>query len=355
MRPLIQFFSKGAPRVILGAFFLCNSCKGDPEQETPAKPDDAPVEAVAPASPSAPKESEPIETPAEPVTKETPPAQPSDPSAETVRFMAYNLKNYLTMDVFLKGGVKEARPKDPKEVAAIIDIIVKQQPQILGLCEIGTKEDLADLQSRLKAAGLDLPHSHHAGGMDTTRHLGLLSALPITATNSQDHLPFKMNDEEFLMRRGILDVTIDLPNGPTHFIGLHLKSKRPSNTFDEAELRLNEARLAKAHCDAIIEEDPEARIVLYGDMNDTRKTPPLSIMMGRSNSNNYLEDAFVKDSRGELWTHYWSYQQQYSRFDFILLSKTIKPEIDWKKSYIADPPNWFEASDHRPVIVTFGK
>ncbi len=338
MKSLSQLFFKNAPRVILGAFFLCASCEGEPK-ESPEKPKETPAEAVAPAS--TPDEAQATKNPVE--------------STGPVCFMAYNLKNYLTMDVFLKGGIKEARPKDLKEVAAIVDIIVKQKPQILGLCEIGTKEDLADLQSRLKAAGLDLPHSHHAGGMDTTRRLGLLSALPITATNSQEHLPFKMNDEEFLMRRGILDATIELPNGPTHFIGLHLKSKRPSNTFDEAEVRLNEARLAREHCDAIIKKDPSARIVLYGDMNDTRKTPPLSMMMGRSNSDNYLEDAFIKDSRGELWTHYWSYQQQYSRFDFILLSRTIKPEIDWKQSYISDPPNWFEASDHRPVIVTFGK
>jgi len=310
---------------------------------------------VEPASTAAPDKSGPAQTPAQPAPVEATDAPTEDSTPDTVRFMAYNLKNYLTMDVYLKGGVKEARPKADEEVAAIIDIIIKQKPQILGICEIGTKEDLADLQSRLKAAGLDLPHAHHAGGMDTTRHLGLLSALPIAATNSQDDLSFQINDEEFLMRRGILDVTIDLPNGPTHFIGLHLKSKRPSNSFDEAEVRLNEARLAKVHCDAIIAKNPEARIVLYGDMNDTRKTPPLAIMMGRSNSNNYLEDAFVKDSRGHLWTHYWSYQQQYARFDFVLVSKTIKPEIDWEMSYIADPPNWFEASDHRPVVVTFGK
>ncbi|YCM45945.1 hypothetical protein V2O64_07945 [Verrucomicrobiaceae bacterium 227] len=344
MRRLTQLFSKSAPRVLLGAFFLCTSCKGDPTPETPSTPDTPPGDPV-----------ETVETAATPTPAVTPKTPDENASREPVRFMAYNLKNYLTMDVYLKGGVKEARPKAAEEVAAIVDIIAKQKPQILGICEIGTKEDLADLQARLKAAGLDLPHAHHAGGMDTTRHLGLLSARPITATNSRDHLPFKMNDEEFLMRRGILDVTIDLPNGPTHFIGLHLKSKRPSNTFDEAELRLNEARLARVHCDALFEKDPAARIVLYGDMNDTRKTPPLAMLMGRRNSKNYLEDAFIKDSRGHLWTHYWSYQQQYSRFDFILLSNALKPEIDWKKSYIADPPNWFEASDHRPTIVTFGK
>jgi len=351
MRPLTQFFFKNAPQVILGAFFLCSSCKGDPASKAPDKPEPA----ETPAEQGVNMPTIIWENPAESAPAEPTEAPAGDSTSKQVRFMAYNLKNYLTMDVYLKGGVKDSRPKADEEVAALVDIIIKQKPQILGICEIGTKEDLADLQSRLKAAGLDLPHSHHTGGMDLTRRLGLLSARPIAATNSQDHLSFKINDEELLMQRGILDVTIDLPNGPTHFIGLHLKSKRPSNSFDEAEVRLNEARLAKAHCDAIIEKDPAARIVLYGDMNDTRKTPPLAIMMGRNNSNNSLEDAFVKDSRGHLWTHYWSYQQQYSRFDFVLVSKTIKPEIDWKKSYIVDSPNWFEASDHRPVIVTFGK
>ena len=342
MRPLKQFVFKNAPRVLLGAFFLCASCKAEPAATAP------------PVEPETSSESQKGTPPTEPADIETP-APETPPVTGPVRFMAYNLKNYLTMDVFLKGGVKEQRPKAESEVAAVIDIIVKQNPQILGVCEIGTKEDLADLQARLKAAGLDLPYSHHAGGMDETRHLGLLSALPLAATNSQDHLPFQLNNEEFLMRRGLLDVTINLPNGPTHFIGLHLKSKRPSSTFDEAEVRLNEARLARAHCDAIVAKDPDARIVVYGDMNDTRKMPPLAMLMGRYGTPTYLEDAFLKDSRGHVWTHYWSYQQQYSRFDFILLSKSIKPEVDWKKSHIADPPNWFEASDHRPVVVTFGK
>lgn len=331
MKPLAHFFFKNAPQILLGAFFLCASCKGEPANESAAPKEDQ--TAVAPPETSV----------------------PTAPHEGPVRFMAYNLKNYLTMDVYVKGGKKEPRPKRPEEVAALIDIIVTEKPDILGICEIGTKEDLAELQAKLKAAGLDLPHSHHTGGMDVTRRLAILSALPISGSNSRDHLPFMIGDEEFLVRRGILDVTIDLPNGPTHFIGLHLKSKRPSNTFDEAEVRLNEARLARAHCDAILEKNPDARIILYGDMNDTRKTPPLSMMMGRRGAANYLEDAFLKDSRGHLWTHYWSYQQQYSRFDYALLSSNVKAEVDWENSYISDTPNWLDASDHRALVITLGE
>jgi endonuclease/exonuclease/phosphatase family metal-dependent hydrolase len=331
MRALGQIILKGAPQVFLGAFLLCSSCEGEPSAENSSDHVDSKKSEIAASSTSqAPHHEGPV------------------------RFMAYNVKNYLTMDVYVKGGKKEPRPKRPEEVTALVDIIVKEKPDILGICEIGTQQDLEELQGLLKDAGLDLPYSHRSGGMDEVRHLAILSALPIKETNSQAHLPFQIGDDEFLVRRGILDVTISLPGGPTHFVGLHLKSKRASTSFDEAEVRLNEARLARAHCDAILEKNPQARIILYGDMNDTRKTPPLSIMMGNRDSQHYLEDAFLKDSRGHLWTHYWSYQQQYSRFDYALLSKNVKAEVNWEKSYIVDPVNWLDASDHRALLLTLG-
>jgi endonuclease/exonuclease/phosphatase family metal-dependent hydrolase len=311
----------------------------EPEPTGDPQPDPTPIEST---------ESNPADKPGA-----SPPPSESIEAPRNVRFMAYNIKNYLTMEVFVKGGIKEMRPKDPAEIEALVKIIVNEKPDILGICEIGTMDDLKDLQSRLKKAGLNLPHLVHAGGVDTVRHLALLSAFPIVKNSSEHHLPFEIDGRERLMGRGILDATIDLPNGPTRFIGLHLKSKRPVNDFDEAELRLNEARLAKAHCDQIVAEDPAARIVVYGDMNDTRKTPPMYALMGRFNSKNFLEDVFVKDSRGHLWTHFWSYQQQYARFDFVLVSRSVKKEVDMEKSYIADPDNWNEASDHRPVVVTF--
>ncbi len=340
MISLRKHFFKNAPRILLGAFFLFSSCKNEtPESSPPTSEAEAEGDTSTVTTPSVSEEGQ---------------KNDSSPS-EGVRFMSYNIKNYLTMEVLRKGGVKEKRPKDPAEIDALIDIIAHEKPDILGICEIGTREDLAELQSRLKEAGIDLPHSIHAGGFDSVRHLAILSAFPILKNNSEHHLPFQIGEFERLMGRGILSVLIDLPGGPTHFVGLHLKSKRPLKEMDEAEIRLNEARLAKAHCDSILAADPEARIVVYGDMNDTRKTPPMSALMGRFNSKNYLGDVFVKDSRDHLWTHYWSYQQQYARFDYVLTSRSILPEVDMENSYVSDTPNWNEASDHRAVMVTFGK
>ena len=339
--PSLKIF-KNAPRVLLGAFFMLSSCENQKQENSPSVPQ---TQAENRQSPSLTKSLSSLKKPA--------PKQGKQPAQEKIRFLSYNLKNYLTMEIFRKGGLKEKRSKDPREIDALIHIITHENPQILGICEIGTPEDLSDLQARLKMAGLDLPHRVHAGGFDPVRHLAILSAYPILKNNSVTHLPFQIGKSERLMGRGILSVLIDLPLGPTHFIGLHLKSKRPLKNLDQAEIRLSEARLAKAHCNAILETDPSARLVVYGDINDTRKTPTLFTLTGRSNSHKHLADVFVKDSRDHLWTHYWAYQQQYARLDYVFTSRAMTPFIDLENSYLSDHDRWNQASDHRAVLVTF--
>jgi endonuclease/exonuclease/phosphatase family metal-dependent hydrolase len=157
------------------------------------------------------------------------------------------------------------------------------------------------------------------------------------------------------MGRGILDVVIDLPNGPTHFIGVHLKSKRPIQEADQAMVRLNEARLLREHCDRIFEKNKEARLIVYGDMNETKGEAPIKMIKGPGNSDGFLEDVYVKDARGEVWTHFWKYQHQYARFDYVFISRSVKPEINFKQSYIVDPINFYDASDHRAIMVTIGR
>jgi endonuclease/exonuclease/phosphatase family metal-dependent hydrolase len=353
MKSLPKIISKNAPRILLGAFFLCTSCEeGEKAQKTPDQSPD-PVEKTVPVTP--PEENKPPATPGVTAPEPDAPKASAATTAEGIRFMAYNIENYLTMTRYVKGGGKVSSPKDPEEIAALVKIIVGEKPDILGVCEIGTEADLKDLQGKLRAAGLDLPHFVHTGGIDSTRRLGILSAFAIAGNHSKQELVYEINGHERMMGRGILDVTIDLPGGTTHFIGLHLKSKRELEDFDQAEIRLNEARLAREHCDAILAEDPNSRIVLYGDMNDTRKTPPLAMLMGKYKSDTYMGDVFAKDSRGHLWTHFWSYQQQYARFDWVMVSPALYPDVDKDNSYIADPDIWNDASDHRAVVVTLKK
>ena len=219
----------------LSLSLLFSSC-GEKEDKTPNWNKEA-VNATPPAEPPAPEPTPtpapaPEPNPAPPEANPTPGEETSGPPAH-LRFLSYNVKNYLTMSRYV-AGERTDRKKPEKEINALVKIVVAAKPDVLGLCEIGTLEDLAELQKHLADAGLILEHSEHAGGADDTRHLALLSRLPIVATDSQGaqgSLTYKSvdannNPSEFAMQRGILDVTVQAGDKQVRFLGVHLKSKR---------------------------------------------------------------------------------------------------------------------------------
>lgn len=264
----------------------------------------------------------------------------------SIRFLSYNLKNYLTMK---RGKTYSGKPET--EIEALVSLIVTQKPDILGVCEIGSKEDLFDLQDRLKARGIDLPHHEHAGGADQVRHLGLLSRHPIIASNSQGGASYELEGQTRVISRGILDATIATGTHELRFLGVHLKSKREVDYADQELIRQNEARLLRNHADAILEENLETPLIVYGDFNDTISSTTIKVAKGRSNGRMALADFYFKDSRGDLWTHFWDYQDTYTRFDYVLFSKAVRPMLVGKECHIVDDPLWAKASDHRALLL----
>ena len=102
---------------------------------------------------------------------------------------------------------------------------------------------------------------------------------------------------------------------------------------------------------SILDEEPDTYLMSYGDFNDTKRTPTLRTSMGRLNSKAGLIVLHPEDSRGDSWTHHWGREDIYSRFDFVMVSKSLDPHIDKEGSKILDPPNWEKASDHRAILV----
>ena len=205
----------------------------------------------------------------------------------------------------------------------------------------------------MREAGLDLPHLEHAGGADETRHLGLLSRFPIIARNSQSELFYDLDGTRTQIRRGILDATVEAHEKQIRFLGAHLKSKREIKEADQEMIRRNEAYLLRKRADEVLEADPQALLVVYGDFNDTRRSTAVRSISGPGNSSKFLEPLSLKDDRGEVWTHFWEYQHVYSRFDYILVSRSLRPLVENDKTRIFDHPEWNEASDHRVTLATF--
>ena len=257
-------------------------------------------------------------------------------------FITYNVKNWLVS--------QQAPEKSAEAKAAIIALLAGSNPDVIGLCEIGSKADVAEIQSMLKAAGVDLPHLHHTGGEDRVRHLALISRFPILSTESPDP---KLPGMEQSMQRGILDATLDVGGRPVRFIGLHLKSKRTVPDFDEAALRMAEAQHARRHIDSILTADPKALLVAYGDFNDTTRSLSTRAINGTFRTPGYLNSVHVADSRGETWTHHYAVQDAYTRIDYVTVSSGLRRHVKKAKSRIIDDPFWEKASDHRPVLVRF--
>ncbi len=279
--------------------------------------------------------------------------KPAVPPPQPVVFCAYNVRNWLVMDRFENGVLQKQTTKAGAEKQAVIQTLTTLKPDIIGLSEIGTAADLAEIQTLLRKSGIDLPHSELAQGGDADRRLGLLSRFPITARQSQSDLTYEMNGRTMFIQRGILDVTLSLREDfPLRCLGIHFKSKREVPGGDQALMRRNEAALLRKHLDSILEDDPAARLLLYGDFNEYRNEPAIKAVQGSRTGPAYLEDLRPRDTQDEVWTHYWATADLYSRLDYLFVSRALKPFVWKEQTFVYRAGDFEKASDHRPVVTT---
>ena len=314
---------------------------------------DAPGEKPATAQETAPSAKSVAHVPKKRKSAETTPASNPQPGSGGLRFITYNVENWLTMDRFVGNRTIKSAPKPDSEKKQVIRILTANAPDVIGLCEIGEASDLAEIQQSLKTAGLDLPHSRYTGGTDPVRHLGLLSRYPITSIGKVADLEYRMNGQTFGFNRGILDVSITANGKPYRFLGVHLKSKRDVEEGDQEQMRIHEAHMLRKHVDSIFETDPKARLIVYGDFNDTYPSKAVKAVTGSTEETLRLMPIYFKDSKNEAWTHHWKNQDIYSRIDFATVSHALRSEVNFRECRIIDDPAWNEASDHRPLMAVF--
>jgi endonuclease/exonuclease/phosphatase family metal-dependent hydrolase len=267
-------------------------------------------------------------------------------------FCSYNLKNWLKMERYVDGETLPSAGKPEDEKRRVLSILTKIHPDVLGVCEVGDESDVLDLQKRLKAAGIDLPHLERAHGGDPTRTLALLSRFPLLARNSQRSLSYKMGDRLMPFQRGILDATVEFhAKLQVRFLGVHLKSMREVTDADQALMRRNEAHLLRDHIDKILAANSETRLLCYGDFNEHRNEPAISEIMGSRAADGYMAELLLRDVNGQVWTHYWDAADSYSRLDYIFCSRALRPLIDLRSCRIYHEREFELASDHRPLVI----
>ena len=282
------------------------------------------------------------------------------PAAESFRIATSNIENYLDQ----ASGSRPAKSEQAK--AKVREGILALKPDVLALQEMGSTNALFELQSSLKSCGLDLPNWEHITGFDTNIHVAILSRFPIIARHPLTNDYFLMNGSRFRVSRGFAEVDIQVnSNYSFTLITAHLKSRRPIPEADEADLRLEEAKVLREKIDAHLAANPNINLIVLGDFNDLHDSHPIKTIIGRgkkalvdtrpserNGDSEPLSDRRLA-SRNIAWTHFYAKDDVYSRIDYIFLSHGMAREWNPAETYVLTLPNWGLGSDHRPLVASF--
>ncbi|MDR3460263.1 MAG: endonuclease/exonuclease/phosphatase family protein [Verrucomicrobiae bacterium] len=281
--------------------------------------------------------------------------------AGTFRVAAYNVENYLDQPTETRHFVKADAAK-----AKIRETIKAINPDVLALEEMGSTNALLELRDSLKAEGCDFPYWEHVQAYDDSIHAAVLSKLPFTARRPHTNENFLLDGKRFEVKRGFSEVDIAAGTNFTFtLIGAHLKSKLTSPEADEAAQRLEEAKALRRIIDARLTADPQARLIVLGDFNDTRNATSTRAVIGQGkarlidtrpaerNGDNQPNPNPRYEPRNVTWTHYYGLEDSYARIDYILLSPGLKKYWLPEETYIPVIPNWGIGSDHRPIVAGF--
>ncbi len=281
--------------------------------------------------------------------------------AETFRVATYNVENYLDQPT-------ESRPhaKSAKARAKVRESIRALNPDVIALEEMGNVSALMELRDSLKAEGLDYPYWEHVSGWDTNIHVAVLSRLPIVARQPHTNETFLLDGRQFHVSRGFAEVDIRAQTNFTFtLIAAHLKSRRAVPEADEAQLRLEEAKVLRGIIDEHLAARPDARLVVLGDFNDVKNSDTIKTIIGHGrfrmvdtrpaerNGDNTPNPVPRFEPRNITWTHYYGVEDTYSRIDYILLSPALARDWVTNGTFVLTLPNWGVASDHRPIVAEF--
>jgi endonuclease/exonuclease/phosphatase family metal-dependent hydrolase len=281
--------------------------------------------------------------------------------AATFRVATYNVENYLDQPTASRTQVKTAAAK-----AKIRESIRALNPDVLALEEMGGTNALLELRAALKNEGLDFPFWEYVQSYDTNIHVAVLSKLPTVARRPHTNELFLLDGRRFQVKRGFAEVDIQAATNFTFTLFVaHLKSQLATPDADEAEERLGEAKVLRGILDARFASDPNARLVVLGDFNDTKNSAPIKEIIGHGkfkltdtrpaerNGDTAPGEPPYFEPRNVAWTYFYGRNDAYSRIDYIFLSPAMKASWRTDETFIPAVPNWGVGSDHRPIVTGF--
>lgn len=267
----------------------------------------------------------------------------ADDPPQAVTVATYNLYNYRP--------TQENSSREEADYRATAEAIAELNADILCVQEMGKREDLVRLQEELRERGLDYPHISVVYAADYVRHLAILSKFKPAKVEHNTGAFYTIKGKHVPVRRGFVYARFEWGTYRLHLVGAHLKSK-VYHELGQTDMRRYEARQLRYFVNQIAESEEGANILVLGDLNDSPDSSPVkSVVYRRYKYPKRMYDLRPVDTHNTGWTYYYAASDTYSRVDYAFASYSLLPEIDHSKSRIVQPTNWYQASDHRPLLI----
>ncbi len=277
-------------------------------------------------------------------------AMVADPClAREFSVMTYNLGRFALDD--RDGDGKKDDPKPDSECRALARIVALANPDIVAIQEIGGRSQLNAFLAWLKTENLEYPYNDLLQRGDRDTNLAVLSRFPIVGSTHHTNEWYSIGQAKLAVARGFQEVEIGVEEDYCfHLLNVHLKSKVYS-PLGQTEMRRNEARLLNKVVRRIMDEHPDCRMLVAGDMNDNPNSAAIREVTGKAKKN--LFDLRPVETGGEAWTYYEKSAELHSRFDYFFANAEMLRDALPGKSFVVRDPATFTASDHRPAVAVF--
>lgn len=271
-------------------------------------------------------------------------------SGEPLRFMMFNVQNYFVPQDARRSTYRIYwKSKEKKE--AVADVIASQNPDVVGLIEIGGYAALADLRERLKKRGLIYSEYFVLERAGEDRALAVLSRIPIVRNDSKAN-QILYGEHKRTMLRGLLDVTLKTKDERLfRIIGVHLKSKVSDDPAAADSLRRREATTVAHYVHQVQRKNSKIPLLLFGDFNDSPTSPSVQIISRGIGKAGAMRRLSPMDKDGEEWTLYYAAGHSYFVYDHIFVNKTLSSRMgrDYALGITEDDNDGVKAGDHRAL------
>jgi endonuclease/exonuclease/phosphatase family metal-dependent hydrolase len=265
---------------------------------------------------------------------------------------AYNILN-LFDDIDDPYRDDEGTPAKPREqLEALAQSIESLGADVIALEEVENRDYLE------RFVDVFLPHLGYDHvvlfeGNDTRGiDVALISRVPVGEVRSHRHLRFKGSDGSAQhFQRDLLAVTLEPEGGPPVQVWVvHLKSKRGDDDEASSIIRVAEATQIRKLLDGELARDPQARIMITGDFNDTADSATVETIVGAGPTAMWSVMTDLGPDPKVLTYNEGEYK---SVIDFMLVSPGLRQQYVKGSFHVPQGSIETTGSDHNPLVATF--